>query len=274
MSSPDCESHAVTIPPIAPFSLQTLVIAVVIGFTPSASLVRPGALLPIALICFATIRGCRDGCVTPFQAVFFCGGTYANLIQFIEIGLLSRWTFEAGGPETALALPEQPPAVPRASEKRPDGVLARLSFGLYTVVQYRGSGTPFEVRNLPPLDARRPDSIPSRATFLRRIALTIVLCYAVVDGLPLLGGASAENAQQSGPGPVPFFARWHEVTLPETINRVLGVLVFLYAAGCTLTMLWGVWAFLGVATGLTPVKHWKPLFGPVAEMYTVRRFWG
>ena len=248
----------------------------VVGFTPLASLIRPAALLPVVLFCVAAIRGCRDGSVSPFQTVFFCGGTYANLMQYLEIALLNPWTFEAQGPES---LPAAPPpdrsrTAPAPPQGPPDDVLARLRFGIYAAITYRGSGTRFKVKNVAPLDAQRPHAVPSRGSFLRHMALTLACCCAATAALPWLSGSPAEYAQQFGPRRVAFFARWREVTLAEAALRVLGVLAVLVITECTITVLWGVWAFLGVTAGLTPVSYWKPLFGPVADMYTVRQFWG
>ena len=151
-------------------------------------------------------------------------------------------------------------------------MLQRLWFGLYSNFRFRACGTPFSIPNVPPFDARRPKAVPSRATFLRHTASRVAKLYLIVRVLDRF----RDRMQELGwlnPEMIPISIRWHEVTLNELWARMVDSLLGLSLAVCTLNMLWCMPSFFFVATGLTPVSHWHPMFGPLSKAYTVHNFW-
>ena len=86
----------------------------------------------------------------------------------------------------------------------------------------------------------------------------------------------------SAPPPDPSFVRpgketlfrLDELTSDDLVFRTLGTVSFwLSTALLNLLMSNGV-AILCVLTGLSEPTHCPPLYGPIGEAYTMRRYWG
>lgn len=97
-------------------------------------------------------------------------------------------------------------------------------------------------------------------------------CFFLNDYIMEVRGALNKELLQ--PSLVPFFTRMGEVTQGEVwTSLVVGVTS--WAGGyCLLQVLFGVPALVGVCLKPSSVEEWRPLFGQLSEVYTVREFWG
>ena len=149
---------------------------------------------------------------------------------------------------------------------------ARLKFGFLAATSFRYSGMPYEVRNVPRFSAQDPNFVPSRKEFLRRKAITILICYLVLDFLSL-GADPESNAINFSPKRVPLFTRLGDVTGQELIMRLFVTLGFGAGVYSFQTGIQSIFALVDVGLGLSEVKSWRPMFGSPWDAYTVRRFW-
>jgi hypothetical protein len=64
------------------------------------------------------------------------------------------------------------------------------------------------------------------------------------------------------------------ITARETLLRSLLVIHFIWHAWATLNFLHNFLAFIFVSLRLDDPNDWPPLYGPLSQTYTLRRFWG
>ncbi len=246
-----------------------------LGFSSSHSLIRP-ALLPL-LLClgFYTIPLNRNGLPSKLLAGCTSMNTVGTICQYLDFALISRWSFRARGPTSTrggLRNVVQPP-----SSKRPTpnaSMWKQLKWGLYTLTAWRATATPWQAKNVPPFDKHNPDRIPSRASFLGKKALTLALCLLTVDLLGLAPQDAQGNSVRFSWEKVGFFSRFGSLSTEDLVTRVLVTAVAWASIHCILQMFYCALAIVAVATGLTGVEEWPPMFGSVRECYSIRQFWG
>jgi hypothetical protein len=196
------------------------------------------------------------------------GYSVTYLYHYMDIALLSRWSFEHDAPVSGLVRPGRLPCPPRSKSTSPTSLPAweKLKFGIKLTSTFRFVGTQYEVRNTP-----KTNPTTSR-DFLRRTFLGIVISYCVLD----LINAQTDPAIASRfltPTNIPLLARLHELTAEECLIRMFTVI----AAGVGLTCVQGgiyhTCALLAVRTGLSSPAEWPPFYGSARDAYTLRRFW-
>lgn len=208
------------------------------------------------------------------------GNAPTYLLRYLDLVLLDRWTFEAGGPAV----------LARGDDGRKEGrvtagsssngrthsanaIMARLRFGLLTTLSSRQVNTSFQVKNVPCFSNRYAELVPSRAVFLRNTALATLVCYLIVD-LSIMAAQPEQNPILFKPQNVPFLARWDDISAIELAVRTFASLAVWLNIYCIFRVGHGILSFVAVSTGLSKVTAWPPAFGPLAEAYTVRRCWG
>ena len=73
---------------------------------------------------------------TAIWASMLSGHACAFLLQYVEVALLSKWNFEAGGPENSAARPSRSSDFKARSYDTDDGWLQRLRFGLLAAFRF------------------------------------------------------------------------------------------------------------------------------------------
>lgn len=245
----------------------------ILSFTTPSSPLRPAGLLATTL---CTPPQCMPYMTrTPWAA---CVGGYAvtYVYHYLDVALLSRWSFEHGGrPVGGLLRPTHPTTHPSPLREKADigNVRARLQFGVKMACTFRFVGTAWEVRNTPPPPPPSPTVPTQRKAFLRRAFLSILASYAMLDLL----ATSADQELSSRfltADKIPVFARWRDVTAAELGIRCAAVL------GSGLGLLsfqngvYNVCALVCVAAGISEPGEWRAWNGAVGEAYTLERFWG
>jgi hypothetical protein len=273
------------------------------GFTSPSSPVR-FALLPILSVAvWFSIPTCLDYLHRKSLASLVAGQQATFLLQYIEVVLLSKWSFEAGGPSASAAAAtttvsskcpsSSDAAYGHVAQLRHDGNAAkgwwgRLLFGWKACTSFRCCGTPLELKNVPRFStsaahtlsaaataADAPHQVPSRAAYVRQTLLRACLCYLVLDVLDFVGRAApANNKTMFAPAQIPLFARLGSVTAEQVAVRVFSTLTCMLGIFCVINAAWSVLAAVAVGVFRADVRHWRPLFGHVRDAYTLRRFRG
>lgn len=256
-------------------SLMGVLSIIVIGFTPSSSLLRVALLPVLSAMTWHCIQTCtRDISRGPWAGTV-AGYAFALLMHYVDIAVLSRWAFELQGPERnlltgAVRVPSTKPA------GRSDGddplrseLIARLKFGLSVFCSMRFINTPHQPKTLPRLSE---ELLQSRARFLVHTAVRILFCYLFLD---LIGSMSDSDvpARFYTLDKVSLLTRLHEVTLEEMVMRFGAAFASGASSICIQGGLYHIMAFLTVATGLQSPEDWPPYSGPISRAYSVRNFW-
>ncbi|KAL2040297.1 hypothetical protein N7G274_007200 [Stereocaulon virgatum] len=217
------------------------------------------------------------------------GSSCANLLRYLDLVILTQWSFEIREPIPSLDSRAEAGSKPTditgqntkstteaiysVSKSSQDGnVLERLRYGYFINAGPRLIGTAHMVKNVPPHCTSRASCVPSRAAFLVRKACIFGLCCLFLD-LVTSGADPRNNACLFSADKIPLFRRWRDVDAEEVLRKVLGGVTYWVSAYCMIQCFMGAWAFVCVACGDDP-KYWRPNFGSLSEGYSVRRFWG
>lgn len=161
----------------------------------------------------------------------------------------------------------------KSSSSLLESLYQRLRYGYFISSAPRLIGTKYQVKNVPPFKTSNPAYIPSRASFLLRKALTVCVCYLLLD-LATSSAKPAENRILYSLDKIPFFSRLGDVSGKEISRKLVEGVGYWTASYCTMQQCYmGAWAFLCVVCGSDPA-YWRPNFGSLSEGYTLRRFWG
>ena len=260
--------------PVIFLLLENLVMIFILGFTSADSILRP-AFLPLLLACVWKVTLTGPGTIhrNAWAAILF-GHIILTPLIYVESALISKWTFEAQGP-TLSAGPE-PLHATHANRKNHDGSFwERCRFGFFVITSTRNTGRSNFVKNTPPFSYDNPNYIPSRAAFLYRKAIIIILSFLILD---LAGQGSKpleHNAVLFSAETVPIFTgNGDNLTFEKIASRLLIVLAFWVCASAVINTLHALTSFVLVAVGIKDVWLYRPNFGPISEAYSVRQFWG
>ena len=155
-------------------------------------------------------------------------------------------------------------ATPRKKRK------GRLWWGWNNVLANpRGIKTPWQAKSVPAFSTSDPTWVPSRRIFLLTRSAILVATYLLADF-----AASREQTDALLHLNAKFFSRLSSVTREEVVTRAAIVAAFRVMMYVTQTMNHTIYALLCVSVGLNEPSDFPPLFGPMSEAYTLRRYWG
>ncbi|TVY44431.1 Acetyltransferase [Lachnellula occidentalis] len=265
----DYLDHFNGINPFVALLLEVITITLILGFVKPSSIIRL-AVLPILVGCiYSILTNAKDYMRLPWAGIFSAQATSLILV-YIEIGLLGKWSFEAGGPSSRL------PCLNKGTTNgaRKEGTSwERLCFGFNSTISNRDVDKPFEVKNTPYFSAKDHDYVPSRANFLVWTVVRFVACYLVLD-LVESQPAAPNAGEMFASSSIPIFRRLGEISIEEVFIRIIVCFVFWVMVYSILTCMYSFIAFFAVGSGFSRVAEWRPIFGPLSEAYTIRGFWG
>jgi hypothetical protein len=260
---------------------------IVVGFTPTSAILRAASLPVVAACMWWTVRNSLDFMVRSPWAALVGGFAVSFFFQYVDVALLSKWSFESGGPTDVPAnassngaIGSQPKqttsslnsAAERQTRATAASALQRISFAISTLLNFRFIGTPHQVKNTPRFSSHDPNYIPPRGVFLRQTAFTAIISYLVLDALT--SGADPEMAAKYfSTRNVPLFTRLHDVSYEELGMRLSATIVLGISMACVQRGIYSIAAFVCVACGISEPASWPPFFGPMMEAYSMRRFW-
>lgn len=268
-----------TYPPI-PSALSIGTIVLVLGFTLPSSPLRPLGLIPmIGCVQLATHAvQAIDGNINALYMSIFFGSTTSMLTQYIDSVLLSRWSYEAQGPTSALggqkSLRTPNGVSQREKSSRLGALSSRLKFGWEESFRARSTCTPWQVNHVPKFFPDRPEMVPTKTDFLYRMAQEFLLSFLALDVMSLMGGDVSMNSVYFASSQVPLFTRLQDVTVEEVILRLVASVIHWVAIICLLQVLYDGVAIVVIALDIGQIERWPPLFNVWTECWSVRQFWG
>ncbi|KAK7914119.1 membrane bound O-acyl transferase family-domain-containing protein [Apiospora marii] len=254
----------------------------IVGFTPARSLSRIACLPVLGALTWHCILNCPFYIARSAWASAVGGYTISSFLHYLDVAVLSKLSFDDHGASrdpskivqgSAPRGSRQRQATPSSRQHAPETprsqVLQRVKFGLSVFFSWRFVNTPHQVRNLPQLDGRLR---ASRARFLCHTALTIVICYILLDIMDSSSDAEV-SAKFYTPDKVGVISRIAEVSLEELVMRLFAALGLCTGLIAFQRGVYNVAAFFCVATGMSDPGDWPPFNGPLTETYSLRRFW-
>ena len=266
--------------PATPFALSFSLCVLVLGFTSQKSPLRPLGLIPILGCMQLAMRTVRTKDETTHQLYMsmLMGSTASMAMQYLDSVLLSRWTYEAQGPTSALGgqrnLRTLSDAAQHGREPRARTFVHRLVFGWNEAFRARSSGTPWEVNHVPNFFPDRPDMVPTRANFLYMTARRCLVSLFIVDVISFMGRDATMNSVNFASSRIPFFARLQNATGEEILLRLISSVLHWVTFAFLLQAMYDTSAIVVIALGLGRIQNWPPLFNRWTECWSVRQFWG
>ena len=264
--------------PLAYLPIQLSLIASLIAFSPPNSFLRP-LLLPILVIynCYLLPR---YSYYIPRHSWtgFISGAALGQLLDYIEKLLLTQWSYTDYGPiEQAVTTKKADKRDSRLSwsrlNKREGTIWERFRFGFWAAISTRYIASPYEARNVSPYSYSNPSFVPTRSAFLLQKTITFIICYISID-LLAQGNQPHQNPSVYAKNHVPLFTRLHDVTIDEVIIRTTTSIFYWIGSYLVIQAFYSGLAFLSVASGFDHPTLWRPNFGPISQIYTIRGFWG
>jgi hypothetical protein len=268
--------------PIPLVIFEVIITTLAISFTRPSSVIRL-ILLPLLIAATWLIT---TSCPQRIPHISFASVVAGNgptyLVRYIDLVLLSRWSYDTKAPTRSPSAPrnrdldEQKNAISRVdgNENQPPATGSdRLRFGIHLTLASRHLNTPWQVKNVPHFSASDPRYIPSRGIFLRGNAIAVLLYCFVLD-ISSFGVNPETNSVLFASQRIPFFARLSHVSSEEIAIRIISSLTLWLNIYCVASMGYRILGIIAVGTGVSPVSAWRPPFGELADAYTVRRFWG
>ena len=125
-------------------------------------------------------------------------------------------------------------------------------------------------QNLPPFDSKNPSKIPGRREFVLReifniawIAVAICMLEWSQSSIDLIDIISTENG---------FLYRLSSIPSQEMLMRSNLAFCSLALPFLSLWLSHSIAACIAVSLGGSPAS-WRPIYGSIADAYTVKRFW-
>lgn len=260
-------------------------IILTIAFTSSSSLLRP-AFLPILVIgAYPAVLSCSNVVQRNTWAGFVSGNIVVGLFHYVEVALVSKWSFEAQGPtsnaSSGVKLPKtsskkQTDETQRQSRKSLwSEIGGRLRFGYLVKTSSRNEGTPWVVKNTPSFSSKHAKFVPSRKAFCLQKLAMIVFTFLFVDILSQESKPLEDNARLYSSGKVRIFTGdGNNLSTEQILIRLVTVILYWISTALVIDAVGSMFAVLSVALYIKDVEHYPPNFGSVSEAYTIRRFWG
>lgn len=236
-----------------------------IGFV-SSSFTRIAVLGAVSALTWDCVLKCPVYISRSAWATSVGGYTLSYLWQYLDAGVLSKWTYEKQGPENELIKPWGP----TSPKSKADGsFVSRFKFGFATMLSWRFADTPYRARGLPKLDEKLRKS---RSGFLTHTLTTIIVCYLILDVMD----ASADPALTDkfySLDKVAFFSRIGQVSAEEFVMRNFAALGLGAGLVSVQRGVYSICAFVAVATGFCDPEDWPPFNGPFGAIQSLRSFW-
>ncbi|KAF3087274.1 hypothetical protein TWF569_008951 [Orbilia oligospora] len=248
------------------YFLTLLVTSTLLISTPKGSLTRYASLPIIAYLC---LRIFNYGAATfPHNVVGlidWAGSAY-------NVFLISSTLLQLEGIDST------DPVISRPVNGRPPGYFTRLWRGLSYCVNVRGINTPYQIKNVPAFDSKRPGWVPSRRRFLATSTAWFLVLYLAQDFFYSQEITKEDEVKFLGINRENLFWRHPQdgsITGDEMGYRIaVTSLMWSILIPLSVNLQYTFLSILAVGTGVSEPKNWPPPFGSPKDSYTLRLFWG
>ncbi|KAL2204311.1 hypothetical protein CC79DRAFT_1129045 [Sarocladium strictum] len=159
-----------------------------------------------------------------------------------------------------------------------DGLVVKVVKTLGRFCNFRGVGTAWQIKRVAPHSAnitkhRGSDGKIPPAQYLKRQILFLIWEYLLLDLSFAAGKIQPPEELHAMIGDSSEF-KYHNLTPAEIQGRiVVAFLSWLMNARPVLDVYYRFTSIVAISLGLSTPEIWPPLFGSVADMYTLRGFW-
>lgn len=154
-------------------------------------------------------------------------------------------------------------------ESKADVIAAQAIQVITLLWNLRRVGTRWQVKNIPISSSSGPASW-SRARFMLRRLTTTIFAYLVLD--IMVSGPCPDLALVSPQKETLF--KLGGLSLEDIVFRTIGTVSFWFCTALINLAMANSVAILSVLVGSSSPTDCPPLYGPIGESYTIRRFWG
>ena len=260
---------------------QRLTIIFLIGFTHPSSILRP-AIFPIVLAWnIYLVSHYGDYITNTSWRAYFGGECLVGVLRYAEQVLVQRWSFQSydffqfKGSKDKHNPKVKNEVITLSSASVSDSFWNRFRFGVWVCFSDRYVATPYQAPHTPHYSDKDPTYCPSRLLFiLRRIAIA-AFSYMLLDSVQYSNQPEL-NPILYADDKIPLLSRlWTgKATAEEVLLRTGTILGFGFIAYWGFQMPLLVCQIIVVALGLSRPELERPLFGSLADAYTLRGFWG
>ena len=245
--------------------LEQVTLLLVLAYTRANTLIRTATLPVMFLIFVQAMKLDSSPDTRKLYRVLLSDWASVVLLQYIDTALISRWDWSHGGPTsfkggTNILVAKTPAA-------------SRLCWALEVTTNQRWTRTPWEIKNIPPFSTREPNYTPSRSKFVIQRLLIATVTYMTVNILSSNHADPAVKQVMFSVRQEKVFSRLSEISGEEIIKRVIVTSTIWITIYCIVTTIYNVISVLAVATGIYESADWRPLFGKLGQLTTVRGFW-
>ena len=287
--------------PIVLYTIQKLVIILLLAFTPPNSLLR-FAPFPILLSISFFILPYYNLHFTRYADMMWAAGEILmGHLEYLEKLLLSQWNFQDQAPSAEGKRHESSrnklnsevikdssvrstanksslnqrntTKSTNSSSSSLDDIYSRLKFGLWGGTSHRYIATPSQTQHTPSYSSSSPSYIPSRTAFLLRKALIIFSCILILD-LIALSELKPKNPILITEENSKLIPRASELSVRWAVTRMRATAAHWLESYAGIQMYYSALTSFGVALGMTSPAERRPVFGSVADAYTLRGYWG
>ena len=202
------------------------------------------------------------------------GAAVYFLLNAVERLLISRWSYEVGGPEQYRKKTESNGNVGHKNtiqSNSSQSLESRFWFILEMVFSLRGVGKPWQVKNVPPFSSRDSTYIPSRRHFLLRCPVLVLPLFIFMD---FCATQPLPEADLIAANKQPLFSRLDEISSGEMSFRITASLGFWLTGAAFWIMIYYTVAFVLVGLNVSKPSAWPSAFDWPTKAYSVRQFWG
>lgn len=266
--------------PLTPFALSLSTCVLVLAFASQNSPFRALGLLPMLGSVQLALRtiGTKTEITHSLHMSIFMSSNISMILQYLDSVLLSRWTYEAQGPTSALGgqknLRTTRDVTQQELKPHASTLVRRLVFGWEEAFRPRSTRTPWEVNHVPKFFPDRPDMVPMRAQFIYWTGRRCLISFFIVDVISFIGRDATLNSVNFASDRIPFFTRLQDVTGQEVLLRFISSALHWATFGFLLQAMYDTLAVGAVVLDLGRIERWPPLFNRWTECWSVRQFWG
>jgi hypothetical protein len=155
-------------------------------------------------------------------------------------------------------------------------IAKRLIWAVDLVLNPRGIGTSWQIKNLPAFSKKNRNYVPSRPRFIIQRVATGLIFYALIEAFYLAQAKIYVPSLQDGDyseHKERIIRRIGEASMHELLVRAWLPLPALFTVWCRHQYLHSLVSVIAVALGDEP-RRWPPLYGDVREAHSLRKFWG
>ncbi|KAL8826942.1 MAG: hypothetical protein Q9170_007209 [Blastenia crenularia] len=260
--------------------LQIGITAHILGFTSRDAILRYVGIVPMLYCAYLQVPYIAL-VQNPILRGFLANSPFVLIILYIDKVLLHKWTFAARGPTSSFGgLTPVYGDLMRRSQETQDMCKCiacdndqQLRFGLGISLQSRFAATEWPTKNIPPFARNDPDYLPGKAEFLRANTLKWILYILILDIAGIFNHGNG-NTTTFASERIPLLTRASSVSGEELVTRIAVASSFWIFQYLVIEVVYGAFAILAIASGVSTVAAWPPMFGFIGDCWSLRQFWG